>query len=54
MTAAWIAVGTTVAAVIIAAVILRLVIANRTAPTNPELGTVSEGWLSENRSRKDP
>jgi hypothetical protein len=54
MNVAWIAVGITVAAVTVTATILRLVTASRAAPTNPDLGTVSEGWLSENRSRKEP
>ena len=53
MNLAWIAVG--VAAVVIAgaAAVMRLVAVGQRPPESADLGTVSAGWLSENRSRKD-
>ena len=54
MDVVWIALGATVAAVAVAATIMRFVAAAHRAPTNADLGNVSEGWLSENRTRKEP
>ena len=54
MTVIWIALGATVVLVIAVAAIRRLAAVGQKAPGNPDLGNVSEGWLSENRSRKDP
>ena len=48
----WIAIGTAVVAV--AAVVLRRLLAKDHKPSaDPGLGTVSAGWLSEQRARKD-
>jgi hypothetical protein len=53
MNVMWIAFGATVAAVTVVATIRRLVAVGHRGRVDTDLGTVSDGWLSENRSRKD-
>lgn len=53
MNIAWITLGAAVALVAVAATIRHLVTAAQRPPASADLGSVSEGWLSENRSRKD-
>ncbi len=55
MNVLWIAVGAVVVVVAAGGVaIMRAAAARQQPPASPDLGTVSNGWLSENRSRKDP
>lgn len=54
MNLVWIAVGAAVAIVTVAVTVIRFKAAGQGSPASPDLGTVSDGWLSENRSRKDP
>ncbi len=49
----WIAVGAVIAVAAVAATVMRLNAARQGPPASPDLGTVSDGWLSENRSRKE-
>jgi hypothetical protein len=53
MNVLWIALGATAAVVTVVATIRRLVAVGQKPPAKADLGTVSDGWLSENRSRKD-
>jgi hypothetical protein len=53
MNVAWI--GLAVLVVVVAVIAFRRIAAARNeSPENPDLGTVSGSWLTENRSRKDP
>jgi hypothetical protein len=49
----WIALGAVIAVAGTAITIRRFLTAARSGPTQADLGTVSDGWLSDNRSRKD-
>jgi hypothetical protein len=49
----WVALGAGVAVVVAAVTVKRLLAAARREPTNTDLGSVSDGWLSDNRARKD-
>ncbi len=53
MNLVWLAVGAAVAIVAGTATVIRFKAVGQGPPASPDLGTVSDGWLSENRSRKD-
>lgn len=54
MEVAWIALAVAAALGALAFVIKRFFPSGRTASADVDLGNVSEGWLSEQRARKDP